>query len=409
MNFINKLNIADYYIWIYLLYFCNGILYPYGVINIALNLLFIAYFILLGFKYLFYKPSYPAVINITALLIWMYIIYGAILILENPILVIRESHVIARNHAYLQNSLLSLSPILVSYYLFQKKYLTVEKLRVYIIPFLILFIIRYFKYEMDILSVSGAKETTNNVGYSFCAFIPFIFLMKKKWLRYTILITSIMFIFASFKRGAILTGSLVIILIGYYLIFKTKNIKRKIISMVMVSVFAIGMATYVINLYNESPYFQMRVKKTEKGDASNREDIYGEIWETYLQGNTLQILFGRGASSTLNTSSNYAHEDWLETLHNNGIIGGLILAAFYLSILISIRKISPYIDLDKKIIFGALFITCFMPTFFSMSIQNMSLPQSILIGYLAYIVRQVKRRRFPQSKVSKVLTANALN
>lgn len=75
----------------------------------------------------------------------------------------------------------------------------------------------------------------------------------------------------------------------------------------------------------ESDYFNHRIEQTLEGDSSNRDVIYGGLIIHFLdETNALKLFLGNGAQATLKIHGGFAHNDWLELLINNGIIGALI-------------------------------------------------------------------------------------
>ena len=79
-------------------------------------------------------------------------------------------------------------------------------------------------------------------------------------------------------------------------------------------------------MMSNSEYFVSRYEQTLEGNTSGRNDIYENLWNTLLlEPNPLYFYLGRGANSTLNIVGNGAHQDWLETFCNNGLLGVIIL------------------------------------------------------------------------------------
>ena len=80
-------------------------------------------------------------------------------------------------------------------------------------------------------------------------------------------------------------------------------------------------------------YFAYKMTEATDG-ASGREDSYTFIWNYFLNkldsGNYLNCIFGEGANASVRITGNYAHNDWLEILTNQGIFGIIIYSIYWL-------------------------------------------------------------------------------
>lgn len=383
-----KFNLSDIYVGIWILYYLQNILYPAGIINRILVAAFLIISVYRGGKYMIFLKASPLIIKATAVLLWCFIIYGSVFILFPDV----ELSGYTSSYVYLQNSLMSLLPILVFYDFFRKGYLDEKRMLLYIIPFMTLCIIQYYSNYTRLLELSqenneATKEFTNVIGYQFVALIPMLCLIKNQLLKYGSILLCLFFIFSSVKRGAILTGLVIVIFIFFLnIIYYKKGQDHKISGILYSSILIIGSIFFVAILYNESDYFVERIEQTQQGDSSERDLLYSKIWHSYLNGDITQVLFGRGAYSTIECAGNYAHNDWLETIYDTGLLGFILLFLFYFSMLKSLWLISKDINFNQKMCFGVLFINCFLPTIFSMSIQEMALYQTLPAGYLSYLV-----------------------
>ena len=134
-----------------------------------------------------------------------------------------------------------------------------------------------------------------------------------------------------------------------------------------------------------SELFTSRIEDTIEGNSSNRDILYGQLINAFkTETNILNVLFGHGANATIGIAGNYAHQDWLETLTNNGIIGCFILFMFYLSILIRAIKQKNIFQNNMFYSFMILVFILFTKTIFSMSIQDMYIYETLLLGYFTY-------------------------
>lgn len=388
-----SLNRADIYIGIYILYQLQDIIYPAGLINQILLLIFFIISLLIGFKFIFPFKNKSFFLIATSLLLWMFIIYGiAFIIAPN-----QYDAKSTPNYFYLLNSLISLLPIFVFYDFFKKRVISKKRLRYYLFLLIVLYILHFFRLQNYSIIQSAEEgifneEFTNNTGYSFLSLLPLTLLLKNKIVRYCCIIILVIFIFSTFKRGAILITSIVLLVIVFNELRNSKNIKNLISSVFLVIIASFLIADYVYDKYETSDYFRQRLESTEEGNSSNRDIIYEDVAQSYLNGNFFQVLIGRGADSTFEAANNYAHQDWLETLHNNGILGAFLLFLFYLSIFLGIRKLKNKVPSRVLISFWVLFIICFLKSFFSMSIQGMEIGISMMLGYLAFLIDKTRKQ-----------------
>ena len=147
----------------------------------------------------------------------------------------------------------------------------------------------------------------------------------------------------------------------------------------------VGICMYINYMMSTSAYFMARVDQTLEGDSSNRDIIYGKLWNTLLlEQRPLYFYFGRGADSTLRVVGGFAHQDWLETFCNNGLVGVIILFFFFYAFGKNVWKSRNVFSGMMFYSFATLFIIIFSKTLFSASIKDLYLYESMLIGYFAF-------------------------
>lgn len=373
-----KLNNCDICIGLWGIYYLQGIVYQAGIINKVLLLILI--FMQLGsFLKSFTSDFKKPVIASTCLLLLMYIVYGGLIIIFG------DGIDWTSDSDYLKCSLLSLLPILFFYHETKKGHLTERRIMIYTILAIVVSILKFNYVGQMMASVLGNDEVTNNMGYMFVAIIPMLcFFNRRPLLQYVLLLVIFVYIILGMKRGAILIGAMSSLILLYG-VLKTANKRMKLVVFLLTTVLILITVFYVENLLNSSDYFVHRIEQTMSGDSSARDEIYSGIWtEVTNETRIVPFLFGRGANSSIYYGGNYAHQDWLETFCNNGIIGVLLLSYFFFSIIRAIAcgrtVLNPYMLYS----FVILFILTFTKTLFSMSIQNMDMYQGMLIGYLTY-------------------------
>ena len=379
-----KVNPCNIYFAFSCLYMLQGSLYSEGIIDAFLLIIIIFWSLIVGGRYLLFLKNEPLFIKATSLLLWMYIIYGGIYMLFP----LTNLPLFVHPRGYLQGGLKSLLPILVFYSYAKNGKLSVRNFRKYTYVLLWIGIVNFY-YNRNLILIDALtddQEITNNIGYVFLSIMPIIIFTIKQRFGYILLALDLFFIYISFKRGAIMLGTVCLIyfLFGFYKSKKTRTEKNKtLILIILIMMFGFY---YSYNLYENSQYLQVRVEKTLEGDSSGRDRIGNRILEEYNKNTITQYLIGRGANATVIPGGNFAHHDWLEIIYNNGIIGVFLLFLFYFSLFKAIIKIKRNCKNTLMIIsFQILFFIIFMKTFFSMSILNLGASLTIILGYIAYL------------------------
>lgn len=375
---IKGINQCDVFVLLWALYYLQGLLYPSGIINQAIQLIMILIG-LISLVYYVFRGTGHKIVNATILLIGMYCIYGV------QIIIMGDGIEWTTDSTYLKNSLNSLLPIIFFYIQARQGKLTQQRIRLYLIFILLVIIVFFFFMRQRLLLEFDRDEITNNSSYKFVTIIPLIyFFYKKSLLQYILLAIIIIFTLMGMKRGAIAVGACCIMIFLYSGIKEGTNTK-KIFTIILSALIVGGIFFYVTYLLETSDYFASRVQSTLEGSSSGRDVIYSKVWNAIIhEQNLFKILFGHGANSTIMYAGNFAHQDWLETACNNGFIGIIILVIFFVcigyTVLISRKYLPPHLYYS----FVTLLFICFVKTVFSMSIQAFDMYQSMLLGYFTY-------------------------
>lgn len=390
---LKKLNRCDVYLALNLLYSMQGLLYPSGAFNQMLQLIIIIWGLVVFMRYIAVPARQTKFLKATSVLVFMYCLYGGILIIfGNPLL----EHIpnLPAKYIYLQSSLRSLLRIYVFFQYASVGYITASRIRVYAMVLLLSLIPQFYYQQDQIMLASDREEVTNNMGYTFLSIIPLLFFFTSKPLiQYTLLAITMLYIIICMKRGAIVIGSLAVIALIWSNLF-SKDSKHKIWSLLFAVVLVVTTVAVVSNMMAEGGYFAYRVEQTLSGDSSGRDEIYETLWAGIInEPNLFYMLFGRGADGTWSVAGDYAHQDWLETLCNNGLVGGLILLVFYFRLLRDAFSSKALFSKNYFIAYFVLFFIAFSKTLFSMSIQSMEVSLSLLLGFLNFKLNQLNKCR----------------
>ena len=283
---------------------------------------------------------------------------------------------------YLKSIYICLLPIYSFFFFTKEKYIYPKDIPIIIFVFFLFCCVSFYgkMHAMFLLTTRDGIDFTNNSGYLFVPLIAGAALLRKsKMLQYVLLSVSLSFCLFSSKRGAII----ICVICIFWFVFKDlqgKNIKQKISVMSLILIMsAFGYAFFEKRLA-ESYVFQRKLQEMADGRGSGRESLYADFFDFQWNSTTpFQFILGSGANATLDVSVNYAHNDWLEIFINQGILGVLIYALYWL--IFANECMSKDYTPQVRLALQLLFIIYFMKTLFSMSYASIALPARFIFGY----------------------------
>ena len=259
-------------------------------------------------------------------------IYGLILFLSGYALYPGEFNInTSQQYGYLQNIYSSVLPI-YSFYLFSLKGdLSEKNMKNVFVAFLLFSIFLYYQNFFVVSKEIEKEEITNNIGYSFVPLIPMLalFKMKEAW-KYIFLLIIFAFVIMSMKRGAILVGTVALLL--YLKHFLKAYSTKHVIYLMLLSASAICFIFFfVMNIYETSDYFRSRLDSTMEGNTSNRIWIYTHYYDFFIHWTSnLEFFFGCGANAAYLRLGQYSHNDWLEFAINQGVFGVMLYLVYWI-------------------------------------------------------------------------------
>lgn len=370
---------ANIYTSICLLYSLRHILF--GETSIVGRILFILFFLLSAYYFIITIIRYklPQCLVVLEVFVFIFLIYGGWLLLHGM-----DSTWLRRTvpQYYLQIHMQSILPIF-SFYYFSKKQLIDERwFRIVAIFFFISAFMLYESNRIYKLMIDSTDETVNNNAYLWLMLFPImVFFKKKPVILYLGLGIMMFYILSGFKRGAILLGSVCLLIFIWQSLRSSKG-KSKVWAFLLWAVLIyIGIA-YMENLMTGSELFYRRLEMTMEGNASNRDVIYAEYWSYFLnQENGWVFLFGNGAFATLKMFGLMAHNDWLEFLIDLGLFGTLVYLIYWLVNIKMCVKSSRYCSHDVFLGILLFIVVNLGRSLFSMSIMDMSVYATSVFGY----------------------------
>lgn len=378
---IKNFNRCDFFLLIWVLYYLQGIAYPEGgVTSLALLVVNLLISASCTFKVMQWrnKPIYFKGLNI---LILLFTIYGFILVFMSPSTIYYPlSGMSMKSYSYIKSIYLSLLPIYPFYYYIKKGFLTAERLRIWGVIFLASVTLSYIRMQRDALkALLDADEITNNSCYLFLSCLPLLVLYRKKPLiQFACLAFVIAFIVMGMKRGAIAIG---LVCAVYFMLQSIRNSKGK--TRILFMLLSIGICIFAVFFFTHemttSDYMMKRIDDTLAGNTSGRDNLYSFFWKYFTeQADFKHYLIGRGANGTLEIYYNYAHNDWLEIAVNQGILGVVVYAFYWLCFYKTWKHAT---NIDAKTILALTALIFFAKTLFSMSYNDMSYVSTSVLGY----------------------------
>jgi len=233
--------------------------------------------------------------------------------------------------------------------------------------------------------MSQSEEHQNASAYLLLWCLPLLLHLNKSKLVSIVIVFSMAAIVITIKRGALV--ALLVSLVVYFLAklrISEKNMsKLRILLNSLVFLSIVGIILYLRwDLITE--------RFSDKG-GSGRDKLYTLIINHYLSGDILDISFGYGINSVERMTSHKlndpqygvaAHSDWLQHLHDFGILGIVLMVSLHVSFI-------------KLIVFHAKFRTNTLPflsmtyTIFLLSTVYsfiLTTPDAIILGIILALI-----------------------
>ncbi len=284
------------------------------------------------------------------------------------------------NYSYLKVHLMSILPI-YSFYVFTRKRLLTNRFWILtIIAFGTLSIFFFVRTYLEVSKMTGLTNITNNSAYMFVALVALLPLLKIKLsYKYILLALLGVFVLMSAKRGAILVYALCLL---EFVWFSVRRMPRSARIRTMIgSLITVGIGCYLAIYYiDTNEYLSLRLAETERGSSTGRDVLFGSLIRHFTRDlSNIHLFFGNGADSTFLIAGNFAHNDWLEFVTNMGVVGLLVYLFYWLCFYLTYRQLPSYSPTSCA--FLVVMTICFMRTWYSMSINDMFVVMTMVIGY----------------------------
>lgn len=241
----------------------------------------------------------------------------------------------------------------------------------------------YFYNMRDSLLVSNALDDdasiTNNASIAFVMLMPWLFVLKKRWLAVIGLFVCLFYIVLSAKRGSIVAAVVPSVL---FIVFYARTFNawwKKGLFLVAILLALLG---GVWAFLNEDEYLQRRLEETKAGESSGRDAIFRNALDCWWYSDDAQFWLGHGFFATVPELGKMAHNDWLEILVDYGLVGFVL----YASIVWGLWRQYRY---EKTLTGRMVLLSCisiwvlkslFSMVFFEQALAIMNVPLGMVLG-----------------------------
>ena len=376
------------YLALWSIYLMQGTLYSSGGLLSRSLLAILLVFSVFHFFYANIRFHLPRALKLLSIIIVIFTIYGVIsLLLGQTYTIIEKGHYGVTAIDYLKKIFVSLLPIYSIFIASKNNYLEERGMQIWTIILLVIAIVGYYRFQN--VSLASMKErgilreeTVNNIAYTIVVFICLLPLFyKKPIIQYTLLSVCMYYVLIGMKRGALICGVAGTLWFLYNSIKNhgRENTRQKRISLIL-TIGIVFLVLYMVNyMLINSEYFNQRLENTLSGNSSHRDELYSTLFSHFVsETNPFRMLFGNGANATLGITMNFAHNDWLEILTNNGIVMVILYLFYWISMFKTVRHSK---NNTCYMIISLFLIISFLKTFFSMSYNDLPLCGALAIGY----------------------------
>lgn len=154
----------------------------------------------------------------------------------------------------------------------------------------------------------------------------------------------------SAKRGAII--SMLFVSLAYIVCRYGQKVRLLAFALPIVLGLMFGVAGYI---YENNDNLQTKIEATKDGNSSGREQMNEYLWWHFMNSSMSEKVYGYQFGASIGFFGFDAHNDWLEILTSQGIIG-VVLYVFVLASLwaIYIRRKKFLLDYEKFVVVGVL-------------------------------------------------------
>ena len=205
----------------------------------------------------------------------------------------------------------------------------------------IVFVLLTFFYLSKFYNNDFTIDLITDASYPILYLLPFLLCHKKNFIRIIAIITTLIVVMLSLKRGGFL-AFVVAVMVYLLMIRKTTN-KRHLPFWRILLIIGIPIILYIVYSYiSDNVIDNQIVVRFEEDDTggSGRIHIYKDYWEMITNSNLLFLLFGHGWLGSMRDSgiNLTCHNDFLEAVVDFGLIGFVLFITFIIELIKLCKK-----------------------------------------------------------------------
>lgn len=243
----------------------------------------------------------------------------------------------------------------------------------------LLFVLAFVSYMYSFMNLEASDKGTS-VNGSYALMFLFLVMCLRGFTKKTNILLFIVFglVVLSAKRGAIIC---LLIMILLYLYFRFLKGRRSSFFMIPIVLALLGSISYYVMNHNTN--FQNKMEATSEGNASGRDYMYETLFIFWLQEEPKEQILGYKFAGSFELLERDAHNDWLELLIGEGLLGVTLYLIFFTALFHAFFKNKRYWYPHEKMIFLSSILIWFVKSFFSQSFYaGESIYLVIIFGFL---------------------------
>ena len=242
-----------------------------------------------------------------------------------------------------------------------------------------------------------------NQAYLFVQLIPLFFIYCRGKKLYSLVAIAGLLILWGSKRGAILC-LLVDFLVFFIYLMKEASWTKRYRGLALILIIAL----VAIGLYYVSgnDFLQERLLATgsdEDKSGGIRNDRYLMLYSVFFNfSDTVEVIFGHGFAQTVTYGEGLAHQDWVELLIDNGLVGFFF---YVVLIIICIKNIRRCKNLPKNVKYALICSVlnwCLIATYSMVYTSRDAFIHFLTLGIINGLIRRSETEKVLQNK-QKVL------
>lgn len=274
-------------------------------------------------------------------------------------------------------------------YLGREGVLTKNYIRFVLFAFIGLSIVCYFHYKTSYLVEHNYDVIGTKLNFAMFLFIlPLLFAEKNTFVSVALFVICLVFNTLGAKRGNIIASIIPTVL---FLLSIRKNktwISRLLLFIIIGAAIILLKDVILSNEMLSSGY-----ERILAGDSSGRNTLFSYFWNKWKNSNSIMsLLFGYGFGGTVQDFGLFAHNDWIELLVDNGLLGVLLYLYLFVVLIKQVKLCSclqiKYLLISITIIW--LFKSAYSMGFSEAEMSVMAIAYGYAMGYEYQINSQSK-------------------